>query len=75
MKNKKIKLKRISPMYKRVNGKRFSICDYHGNCFNKAYREVYPMLMGGSGWNYLCRKHFESERKRLKNKLAYCTID
>ena len=65
------KEKRISPMHKMLNGKRVSVCDYHGNCFNKAYREVYPMLMSGEGWNYLCRKHFEQERKRLKGKLVH----
>jgi len=52
-------------------------CDYEGTCKNKAYREVYPSLLGGKhkgkGWSYLCRKHFEQERKRFKNKLTYCT--
>ena len=70
--------KRIAQVYGIINGKRINICDYHGNCFNKAYREVYPMMLGGKyrnrGWNYLCRKHFEQERKRFNNKLPYCTI-
>jgi len=32
------------------------------------------MLIGKKGWNYLCRKHFEQERKRLRNKLPYGSI-
>ena len=54
-------------------------CDFHGTCKNKAYREVYPMLMKGkekrSGWNYLCRRHFTEEERRLKWKLPSCSID
>ncbi len=72
---KKKKLKRIAPMTKMLNGKRVHVCDYHGTCTNKAHKEVYPMLIGKSGWNYLCRKHFEQERKRLKGKLPYCSTD
>jgi len=43
-------------------------CDYHGQCKNKAYREVYPVRNGKfySGWNYLCRKHFGQEVKKGK---------
>nr|MBI4157085.1 hypothetical protein [Candidatus Woesearchaeota archaeon] len=44
-------------------------CDFEGKCKNKAFREVYPSLIKGSrksGWNYLCRKHFYEEQKRLK---------
>lgn len=69
--------KRIAPMYRIINGKRVPICDYHGKCFNKVYREVYPSMLGrkdDGGWSYLCRKHFEHERKRFKNKLPYCTL-
>ena len=33
------------------------------------------MLIGKSGWNYLCKKHFEQERKRLKGKLLYCSMN
>ena len=73
------KEKRISPMFKILNGKRVPVCDYYGTCTNKAYREVYPSLMGGkykgSGWSYLCRKHFEQEKKRFRGKLPYCGID
>jgi hypothetical protein len=69
--------KRISPLYKLLNGKQVPVCDYHGTCTNKAYKEVYPYLgskSNESGWSFLCRKHFEQERKRLKNKLPYCTV-
>ena len=52
------------------------ICDYLGTCKNKAYMEVYPKNVKGDGiWSYLCRKHFEQEKKRLKNKLSYCSAD
>jgi len=74
----KKKLKRIAPMTKILNGKRVHVCDYQGTCTNKAYREVYPKAMKNNkkkGWSYLCRKHFERERKRLKDKLPYCTLD
>ncbi|MEK6792671.1 MAG: hypothetical protein AABX96_04860 [Nanoarchaeota archaeon] len=67
--------KRKTPLYKIINGKRVPICDYYGDCANKACREVYPILFGKDGWSYLCRKHFEQEKKRLKDKLAYCTLD
>ena len=37
-------------------------CDFDGICRNKAFKEVYPMILGGKhkdrGWSYLCRKHF-----------------
>jgi hypothetical protein len=59
--------------------KRIEHCDYHGACKNKAYKEVYPMLLGkkhrNRGWNYLCRKHFIQEQKRYKNKLPYASVD
>lgn len=66
------KEKRIAPMTKMLNGRRVNVCDYLGMCTNKAHKEVFPMLIGGSGWSYLCRKHFEQEKKMLKNKLPYC---
>ncbi|HIH22813.1 TPA: hypothetical protein HA238_03730 [Candidatus Micrarchaeota archaeon] len=51
------------------------LCDYDGICINKAYREVYPSLLGGKyrskGWSYLCKKHFRHEQKRFKGKLPY----
>lgn len=54
-------------------------CDYRGECKNKAYHEVYPMLLPNAkkdaGWNYLCRKHFEQEVLKFKGKLPYCTLD
>ncbi len=54
-------------------------CNFHGTCKNKAYKEVYPMLLGGKhkdrGWSYLCRKHFSQEQKRFKGKLPYSSVD
>ncbi|MDP3992542.1 MAG: hypothetical protein Q8P79_03500 [Nanoarchaeota archaeon] len=53
-------------------------CDYYSECKNKAFREVYPFLMKNSrktGWNYLCRKHYYQEQKRLKWKLPSCGVD
>ncbi len=48
-------------------------CDYEGKCKNSAYAEVYPSLLGGkykgSGWSYLCKKHYIQELKRFKGKL------
>jgi len=48
-------------------------------CTNKAYKEVYPFLLKGKhknrGWSYLCRKHFEQEKKRFKGKLPYCEVN
>ena len=65
--------------YKMLNGKKIPLCDYEGKCKNKAYREVYPSLLGGKhknrGWTYLCRKHFEQEQKKFKKKLPFCTLD
>ncbi|MBS3067478.1 hypothetical protein J4450_02145 [Candidatus Micrarchaeota archaeon] len=49
------------------------LCDYDGTCMNKAYREVYPALLGGKykdkGWSYLCKKHFNKEQKIFHGKL------
>ncbi|MCX6709060.1 MAG: hypothetical protein NTW67_05450 [Candidatus Woesearchaeota archaeon] len=52
-------------------------CDYKGTCKNKAYREVYPCLLGHrkKGWSYLCRKHYYQEQKKCKGKLPNCDID
>lgn len=61
--------------YKKIKGKRKPLCDYEGSCRNLAFKEAYPDLgkkKGNSGWSYLCRKHFEQEKKRLKGKLLYC---
>ena len=59
---------------KKLNSKKVPRCDYYGACKNKAYKEVYPpgkkMI-----WSYLCRKHFEKEKKKFKGKLGYCSID
>lgn len=67
---------KLTMRYKIVRGKRRPLCDYGGNCKNLAYKEVYPSLINKkkSGWSYLCRKHFEQEQKRLKNKLPYCSV-
>lgn len=37
-------LERVAPMTKMLHGRRVHICDYHGTCTNKAYKEVYPFL-------------------------------
>ena len=71
-------LKRIAPATKIVNGKRVPVCNHGGICKNKAFREVYPSLSGGKhkdkGWSYLCKKHFEQEKRRFKGKLPSCSI-
>ncbi|MEK6889414.1 MAG: hypothetical protein AABW80_04900 [Nanoarchaeota archaeon] len=71
--------KRIAPLTKILNGKRVKLCDYEGTCTDKAYREVYPSLLKGKhkkeGWSYLCRKHFEQEKKKFNGKLPYCSLD
>lgn len=54
-------------------------CDYKGTCKNKAYREVYPGLLGGKrknrGWSYLCRNHFYQEQKKFKRKLPNSDVE
>jgi len=54
-------------------------CDYNSKCKNKAFREVYPFLLKGkrrgSGWGYLCRKHYYQEQKVFKGELPSCGID
>ena len=85
--DKKLKLRMVKPTTKlskddypirfkvTKNRKEFPCCDYHGTCTNFAYVEVYPMAMKNSknkGWNYLCRKHYYAEQKRLKGKLPTC---
>ena len=71
--------KRKTPLTKILNEKRVKLCDYHGECLNKAYKEVYPSLLRekhkDSGWSYLCRKHLKQELKRFKGKLVYCGVD
>ena len=67
--------KGTAPKYKVINGKRVPLCDYQGKCLNKAYKEVYRLILNGdSSWSYLCKKHFEQEKKRFKGKLTYCSI-
>jgi len=62
--------------FKRLkNRKEFPCCDFKGKCTNIAYAEVYPCAMKNSkkkGWNYLCKKHYFKEQKRLKWKLPAC---
>ena len=54
-------------------------CDYEGKCKNKAFREIYPSLLGGKhkngGWSYLCRKHYYQEQRKFKGKLPNCDLD
>ena len=65
--------------YRVIKGKRRPLCDYHGECKNLAFKEVYPCMLGGKhknkGWSYLCKKHFTQEKKRFKGKLPYCRVD
>lgn len=74
-----LKEKRVTPLYKVLNGKRVPVCDYKGMCKNKAYKEIYLSLMKekyrNKSWSYLCKKHFEQEKKKFKGKLSYCDID
>lgn len=62
-----------------ISKKRALKCDYDGICKNKAFKEVYPMMLKGKykdrGWSYLCRKHFLQEERKFKNKLPYCSVD
>ncbi len=64
--------------HKKVNGKRRPLCDYHGNCVNLAYTEVYPSMLGGkykdAGWSYLRKRHFKQEQKRLNKQLLYWAL-
>ncbi len=61
--------------WKKWKKKMTPLCDFHGTCENIAFKEIYPILMKGKnrkrGWNYLCKKHFYQEYKRLKKKLPY----
>lgn len=56
-------------------------CDFEGKCNNKAYAEVYPMLVDeleADGWSYLCKKHFKQQQKALKEKdidLPYVVLE
>lgn len=64
--------------YRKTNSK-FEHCDFKGACKNKAYREVYPMLLKGKhqrrGWSYLCRKHYFQEQEKYKGKLPSASVD
>jgi len=66
-----------TPIRFKVTKKRreFPCCDYYGTCTNFSYVEVYPGEVDKSKegtWNYLCRKHYYSEQKRLKGDLPVC---
>ncbi len=54
-------------------------CDYAGTCKNKAYKEVYPSMLGHKheerGWSYLYKTHFLQEQTRFKDKLPYTSVD
>lgn len=57
------------------NGKEFPCCDFHGECTNIAYAEVFPFLAKNGkrkGWSYLCRRHYLEEQKRFKWKFPAC---
>jgi len=41
----KKKMERVAPMTKMLNGKRVPVCDYHGTCTNKAYKESFFFLV------------------------------
>ncbi|MEK6811129.1 MAG: hypothetical protein AABX96_01320 [Nanoarchaeota archaeon] len=83
----KLKHKSIERFKKEARGeikenalnKRFEHCDFKGTCKNKAYREVYPMLLRRKhkrkGWSYLCRKHYFQEQGKYKGKLPSASIN
>ena len=72
----KIKNPKVSFVrFKVLKNTEWPCCDFHGECTNKAYAEVYPSLVKNSkkkGWSYLCRKHYYEEQKRLNWKLPAC---
>lgn len=83
--DKNLKLRTLKPgimlnsatiRFKRLRNKKdFPCCDFGGTCTNRAYAEVFPIMMKNSkkkGWSYLCKKHYYSEQKRLKWKLPAC---
>lgn len=58
----------------KTNKKNEPLCDYK-DCNNKAYKEIFQNLgRPNSSWCYLCRKHFNLEKKRLNGDLCYTTI-
>jgi len=57
------------------SGKGLPCCDFHGDCNNVAYAEVFPFLLKNKkqrGWSYLCKKHYFEEQKRFGWKLPAC---
>ncbi len=63
--------------YRIINHKRKPLCDYK-DCKNLAYKEVYPNLGKENEehyWCYLCKKHFNQEKNKLKGRLVYCSIN
>lgn len=64
--------------YKIVKREKRPLCDYSGTCKNLAYKEVYPNLGKENKeryWCYLCKKHFQQEKKKFKGKLVYCSTN
>lgn len=53
-------------------------CDYKGKCKNRAFKEVFPGMLGGKckniGWSYLCKKHYYREQRTFKGKLPSSTV-
>lgn len=63
--------------YKEFGGKKKPLCDYQGNCGNIAYAEVYSHKSENKdrkGWSYLCKEHFEQERKILNNQILHWVL-
>ena len=60
--------------YKKVSGKKKPLCDYHGECNNIGYAEVYfpkTKKEDGSGWSYLCKKHFKQEKEAIDTPIMH----
>lgn len=62
----------------KIEDKKTLTCDHEGGCKNNAYKKVYPSWMSqeekDKNWSYLCKKHFEQEKKALKENLGYSDI-
>jgi hypothetical protein len=73
-----MKDKEAKPSFIKIEDKKTLTCDYEGGCKNKAHKKVFPSWMDEkqreSSWSYLCKKHFDQERKALKSKLGYSSI-
>ena len=64
--------------YKKFNGEEKPLCDYRGKCKNIGYAEVYfpksEKNENSKGWSYLCKKHFEQEKRRFNNQLLHWVL-